>query len=111
MYSLLVVLFLVIFEKEGTFLPKMEINFMKFFIKTKNKIIELAKNAVLVAESELGSGKGQEKKKLAINYVLKNLPVSSLIKSVISILLSSFIDDAIEVAVEYMKTLPKLQGE
>lgn len=84
---------------------------MQLFSKTKNKIMELAKNAVLVAEAELGSGEGQEKKKLAIDYVLKNLPISSFLKSVISILLSSFIDDAIEISVNYMKTLSTIQGE
>ncbi len=84
---------------------------MQIFTKTKNKITELAKNAVLVAEAELGSGKGQEKKKLAIDYVLKNLPISSFFKSIISILLSSFIDDAIEISVNYMKTLSTTQGE
>ncbi len=84
---------------------------MQLFSKTKNKIMELAKNAVLVAEAELGSGKGQEKKKLAIDYVLKNLPISSFLKGVISILLSSFIDDAIEISVNYMKTLSTIQGE
>lgn len=84
---------------------------MQIFTKTKNKITELAKNAVLVAEAELGSGKGQEKKKLAIDYVLKNLPISSFLKSIISILLSSFIDDAIEISVNYMKTLSTTQGE
>ena len=40
------------------------------FVKIKNKIIELAKNAVLVAEEELGTGKGQEKKTLAIKYIV-----------------------------------------
>ena len=84
---------------------------MQIFSKTKTKIKELAKNAVLVAESELGSGKGQEKKKLAIEYVLKNLPISNFLKSIISILLSSFIDDAIEISVNYMKTLSTTQGE
>lgn len=84
---------------------------MQLFSKTKTKIKELAKNAVLVAESELGSGKGQEKKKLAIEYVLKNLPISNFLKSIISILLSSFIDDAIEISVNYMKTLSTTQGE
>lgn len=84
---------------------------MQLFSKTKNKITELAKNAVLVAEAELGSGKGQEKKKLAIDYILKNLPISSFLKSIISILLSSFIDDAIEISVNYMKTLSTTQGE
>lgn len=84
---------------------------MQLFSKTKTKIKELAKNAVLVAEAELGSGKGQEKKKLAIEYVLKNLPISNFLKSIISILLSSFIDDAIEISVNYMKTLSTIQGE
>lgn len=84
---------------------------MQLFSKTKTKIKELAKNAVLVAEAELGSGKGQEKKKLAIEYVLKNLPISNFLKSIISILLSSFIDDAIEISVSYMKTLSTTQGE
>lgn len=84
---------------------------MQLFSKTKTKIKELAKNAVLVAEAELGNGKGQEKKKLAIEYVLKNLPISNFLKSIISILLSSFIDDAIEISVNYMKTLSTTQGE
>lgn len=84
---------------------------MQLFSKTKTKIKELAKNAVLVAEAELGSGKGQEKKKLAIEYVLKNLPISNFLKSIISILLSSFIDDAIEISVNYIKTLSTTQGE
>lgn len=84
---------------------------MQLFSKTKTKIKELAKNAVLVAEAELGSGEGQEKKKLAIEYVLKNLPISNFLKSIISILLSSFIDDAIEISVNYMKTLSTTQGE
>jgi len=84
---------------------------MQLFSKTKTKIKELAKNAVLVAEAELGSGKGQEKKELAIEYVLKNLPISNFLKSIISILLSSFIDDAIEISVNYMKTLSTTQGE
>lgn len=84
---------------------------MQLFSKTKTKIKELAKNAVLVAEAELGSGKGQEKKKLAIEYVLTNLPISNFLKSIISILLSSFIDDAIEISVNYMKTLSTTQGE
>ncbi len=82
-----------------------------FFTNTKKKIIELAKNAVLVAESELGSGKGQEKKKMAIDYILKNLPIPTFIKSILSVLLSGFIDDAVELAVNYMKSLPTVQGE
>ncbi len=82
-----------------------------FLKNTKNKIIELAKNAVMVAEAELGNGKGEEKKKMAINYVLKNLPLPPFIKNILFIILSGFIDDAIELAVNYMKSLPKIQGD
>ena len=81
------------------------------FSNVKKKIIELAKNAVVLAESKLGSGKGQEKKKLAIDYILKNLPISNFVKTIISVLLSSFIDDVIEMAVIWMNSLPKNKGE
>ncbi len=81
------------------------------FTNLRNRIKELARNAVFAAERELGSGNGQEKKKLAINYIVKNLPFSDIVKSVISILLSSFIDDAVELAVKYMNSVPKEQGE
>ena len=81
------------------------------FKNLKSKIKELAKNAVFVAESQLGSGKGQEKKKLAIDYVVKNLPFPSFVKNIISELLSSFIDDVIEISVSYMKSLPAKEGE
>ena len=73
----------------------------------KRQIKELAKNAVFVAEEELGSGEGQAKKELAIKYIINHLPFSGFIKTVISILLSSFIDDAVEIAVTYLKSLPE----
>ncbi len=76
-----------------------------FFSNVKNQIKEIAKNAVFVAEKELGSGKGKEKKELAIKYVVKNLPFSDIIKPLVSMLLSKFIDDVIEVSVTYMKSL------
>lgn len=81
------------------------------FDDIKTKIIELAKNAVLVAEEKLGTGAGQEKKKMAIEYIVNNLQFSDLVRAIISILLSSFIDDAVEIAVLYMKSLPKTQGD
>ncbi len=81
------------------------------FSNLKNQIKELAKNAVLVAEEQLGSGKGQEKKKMAVEYVVKNLPLPNWLKYVISVLLSSFIDDVIEIAVQYMNSLQKTEGE
>lgn len=81
------------------------------FKNVKIQIKELAKKAVKIAETQLGSGQGQAKKKLAIDYILKNLPFPTFVKSVISILLSSFIDDVIEISVEYMQNMPKEEGE
>ena len=81
------------------------------FQNLKNKIKELAKKAVLVAEAELGSGKGQEKKALAISYVVNRLPFSPIVKTAVSVLLSSFIDDVVEISVDYMNSLPKTEGE
>lgn len=81
------------------------------FTEIKNQIKELAKNAVFVAEKELGSGKGQQKKTLAIKYIVDHLPFSNLIKNIISILLSSFIDDVVEIAVTYMKSFKSSEGE
>lgn len=80
------------------------------FSNIKKQIKELAKNAVLVAESELGSDKGKEKKQIAIEYILKNLQISGFWKQIISIFLSGFIDDVIEISVTYMKSLPKSEG-
>ena len=40
---------------------------------------------------------------MAIKYIVEKIPVPALFKPIISLLLSSFIDDAIELAVEYMK--------
>lgn len=81
------------------------------FKNLKLKIKELARKAVLIAESQLGTGKGQEKKKVAIEYIVKNLPFPAIVKSIISVLLSSFIDDVIEISVSYMKSLPAKEGE
>ena len=81
------------------------------FSNVKQQIKELARNAVLVAESELGTGNGQEKKKMAIDYIIKNLPFSAPVKTIISILLSSFIDDVVEISVKYMNSLSEEKGE
>ena len=74
-------------------------------MKIKKTIIELAKTAVVTAEKALGSNKGKDKKRMAIKYVVANLPIPALLKPFISILFSSFIDDAIELAVQYMEVL------
>ena len=65
----------------------------------KVKIRELAKTAVYKAEEQLGSNKGKQKKEMALKYILEKLPLPILLKPVVSLLLSSFIDDAIELAV------------
>ena len=75
------------------------------FGNVKSAIKELAKTAVKKAEEALGSSKGQEKKKMAVKYIIGRLPVPSILKPVIAFLFSSFIDDAVEFAVEYMKDL------
>lgn len=74
-------------------------------MKIKKTIIELAKTAVVTAEKTLGSNKGKDKKKMAIKYIVDHLPVPTLLKPFISALFSSFIDDAIELAVQYMEVL------
>ena len=82
------------------------------FKNIKNQIKDLARNAVLVAEKELGTGKGREKKKMAIDYVIKNLPFSNIVKSIIAIVLSGFIDDVVEISVKLMNnSLSAEQGE
>ena len=80
------------------------------FKNIKKIIKELAKNAVIIAEKELGSGKGQQKKQMAINYILEHMPFSAFTKSIISIFLSKFIDDVIETIVLQIN-LQKEKGE
>lgn len=72
--------------------------------KMKVKIKELAKTAVYKAEELLGSCKGKEKKAMAVKFVIEKLPLPALLKPFVNLLLSSFIDEAIELAVEYMKS-------
>ena len=75
------------------------------FSSIKELIKQLANNAVVIAETELGSGKGAEKKQKAIKYILDNLPFCGIIREIIAIFLSGFIDNAVEAAVYYMKSL------
>ncbi|HIS35942.1 TPA: hypothetical protein IAC10_04850 [Candidatus Scatousia excrementigallinarum] len=82
------------------------------FKHLKDAIKQLAQSAVAIAEKTLGSSTGQLKKKMAIDYVTSKLPVPSFLKSFIAVLLSGFIDDSIEFAVEYMNSLnQKTDGE
>ena len=73
------------------------------FINLKTKIKELAKIAVIRAEKALGSNTGKQKKDMAIKYVVEKIPVPAILKPLISLTFSSFIDETIELAVEYMK--------
>lgn len=75
------------------------------FNSIKKSIKDLAKSAVVIAENTLGSNKGKEKKKMAINYIVNRIPVPELFKPLISAVFSSFIDDAVEFAVEYMEAI------
>ena len=52
----------------------------------------------------LGSSKGQEKKAMAIEYVVSKISLPAFFRPFVRILFSSFIDEAIELAVEYMKS-------
>ena len=75
------------------------------FKNYKKTIKELAKSAVEISEKALGSNNGKAKKKMAIEYVVNHLPVPTLVKPFVSMLFSSFIDDAIEFAVKYMEEI------
>lgn len=72
------------------------------FESLKNKILELAKNAVMQVEEELNGEDGKNKKIAAIKYVVANLPVPSYLKFILGFVLSVFIDSAVEIAVAYM---------
>lgn len=71
----------------------------------KNKITELAYAAVNMAEDTLLTSSGQEKKAAAIGYIMAMLPIAFPFKGIITIVLSKFIDEAVEKAVQYMKNV------
>lgn len=71
----------------------------------KKNITDLAFSAVNIAEQSLDTTTGQEKKTLAIEYVVSMLPIFQPLKSIVVVLLSKFIDEAIEHAVDYMKNM------
>ena len=75
------------------------------FSNLKSTITELAYAAVNMAEDTLDSASGQEKKSAAIEYVISMLPIIQPIKSIIGIILSKFIDEAIEKALKYMNNI------
>ena len=75
------------------------------FTNLKPKITELAYAAVNMAEETLSGATGHEKKTAAIEYVLSMIPMVSPFKGIIAVVLSKFIDEAIEKAVQYMKSV------
>lgn len=75
------------------------------FDNLKSKIKEIAVAAVEFAEETLGSNKGKQKKEMAVQYIVSRIPVIQPFKTLIAMLLSSFIDDAVEFAVQYMKSV------
>ncbi len=81
-------------------------------VRTLKSIIRnLAHNAVLIAEDKLGSGNGQAKKQMAIDYIVNNLPFPEWIKQVLSFFLSKMIDELVESAVEWLHCQNEIQGE
>lgn len=75
------------------------------FNNLKSTITDLAYAAVNMTEETLESATGQEKKTAAIEYIVSMLPVISPFKSIISVLLSKFMDEAVEKAVAYLKSI------
>jgi len=75
------------------------------FSNIKSTITELAYKAVNMAEETLNTSSGKEKKTAAIEYIISMLPIPILFKGIVTTILSKFIDEAIEKAVEYMKNI------
>lgn len=76
---------------------------MKFLKNLKEKIVNVAYDAVCEAEEIFGNGGGSAKKRAAIEFVTKALALPPFLEKIISLFLSAFIDAAIETAV---KALP-----
>lgn len=75
------------------------------FSNLKTTITELAYTAVNMAEETLNSATGKEKKAAAVEYIISMLPIPSIFKGLVITLLSKFIDEAVEKAVTYMKSV------
>lgn len=73
------------------------------FKNLKQTITDLAYTAVNMAEQSMDTVNGQDKKTMAIEYVISMLPIFQPLKSIIVVVLSKVIDEAIEQAVKYMK--------
>lgn len=75
------------------------------FSNIKEMIKELAYQAVRISEETLASSTGKEKKLAAIEYIVTTISVPPMFKSIVTFLLSKFIDEAVEKAVEYMHSI------
>lgn len=75
------------------------------FGNLKSTIKELAYSAVNMAEETLVSATGVEKKTAAIEYIASMLPVPIVFKPIINVILAKVIDEAVEQAVTYMKSI------
>lgn len=78
---------------------------LKTIIKNliKDTVEQLATVAVQKAEQTLGNGKGQEKKAMAVNYVMAKLRLPAFLEFLrpcIQNTLLAIIDEIIEIAVE-----------
>lgn len=80
------------------------------FKNLKNNIKDLAYSAVSMVEESLFSSSGAEKKTAAISYVVSMLPIPPIFKGITSIVLSKVIDEAIENAVSYMKSIQNTEA-
>ncbi len=80
------------------------------FKNIKNNIKELAYSAVHIAEQSLDTQSGKEKKQMAIEYIVSMLPIFQPLKSIVVVILSKFIDEAVEQAVKYMKDIKNLEA-
>lgn len=85
--------------------------------KIEKILLKIAYEAVCYAEMLIGSGKGQEKKQKAIEYVLDRLPLPlKVLKPLLSNWLDDLIDLIIEKAVKMLHSVQesqkkKLEGE
>lgn len=80
------------------------------FSNLKVTITELAYAAVNMAEETLESASGREKKTAALEYIVSMLPLTAPFKCIVSVLLSKFIDEAVEKAVQYMKSVKNVEA-
>ena len=74
----------------------------------EKQIKALAPEAIEFAENQIGAGRGVEKKELAINYILKLLPLPNFLNPILAKLLANLLDNAIELALRKAKAHTKL---